>query len=448
MLQIFWQNPAALFALAAVATPILIHILVQRRAEVFPFPTLRFLQPTRLAAIRRRVLEDAALLAVRAAILAAAVCALAGPLLLTPSRRQAWDRRVVRAVVTDAAVPLGPPPDPGLPVHQAREFSTTSLPDGVRRAVAWLETSPPARREILVRSRFPIGSVTAADIAAIPAGIGIRLEREGTLPATQTVDAARVLEGNAILSRRITLDGARTVVQETTTPDRAVWPIEIVNAPAAQPAVDAAVAAVLAQRVSAPAPDRRARVVIAEKGRQAGSDPEVGSDPGSIRTPWIADGVARLIRDSELQSAAGRAEAALGEAPFSSAPWVMVASSSDGRPLAVAAESTGRLLVVSAPPASDLFTPLLLRSLANVLAAPTDLQPAEVVPIADRLLSEWSRPAAPPAARVADTLRRGDTDDDRRWLWLAALGLLAVEAWMRRARTAPDERREEIARVA
>ena len=58
VIQVLWQTPAALFALAAIAAPVLIHILVQRRAETFSFPTLRFLQPTRLAAIRRHVLED------------------------------------------------------------------------------------------------------------------------------------------------------------------------------------------------------------------------------------------------------------------------------------------------------------------------------------------------------------------------------------------------------
>src|SRR5215212_2171055 len=98
MFQILWQNPAVLFALAVIAAPVLIHILVQRRAERFSFPTLRFLQPTRLAAIRRHVLEDAALLAVRAAILAAAVAAFAAPLIVTTARRQFWDRRIVRAV--------------------------------------------------------------------------------------------------------------------------------------------------------------------------------------------------------------------------------------------------------------------------------------------------------------------------------------------------------------
>jgi hypothetical protein len=40
--------------------------------------------------------------------------------------------------------------------------------------------------------------------------------------------------------------------------------------------------------------------------------------------------------------------------------------------------------------------------------------------------------------------------DDRRWLWGAVLGLLALETWLRRSRTADAvrEHREEDARVA
>ena len=127
-----WLNPAALFALGAVAAPILIHILIQRRAERVPFPTLRFLQPTRLAAIRRHVLEDLALLAVRVALLAAAVAAVAGPLIVTPARRHAWNQRVVLATVADE-----------------------DLHDGIRRAVLRLEMAPPARREIVIASALP-----------------------------------------------------------------------------------------------------------------------------------------------------------------------------------------------------------------------------------------------------------------------------------------------------
>src|SRR5580765_6246336 len=102
-----WLNPSALFALAAIAAPILIHILVQRRAERFPFPTLRFLQPTRLAAIRRHLLEDVLLLCVRAAILAAVVGALAGPLMVTAARRLLWQQRIVRATVVESDTTVG-----------------------------------------------------------------------------------------------------------------------------------------------------------------------------------------------------------------------------------------------------------------------------------------------------------------------------------------------------
>src|SRR3954451_20404939 len=107
-----WLNPAALAALAVAAAPGLIHILVERRADRFPFPTLRFLQPTRLASIRRHLLEDLPLLAIRIAVLAAAVAALAGPLLITAARGAAGDRRIVRAVVTDQPGGGAPGRDP------------------------------------------------------------------------------------------------------------------------------------------------------------------------------------------------------------------------------------------------------------------------------------------------------------------------------------------------
>ena len=53
-----WLNAFAWFALAAVAVPIAVHLLAHQRGERLPFPTLRFIPATRLAAIRRRAIED------------------------------------------------------------------------------------------------------------------------------------------------------------------------------------------------------------------------------------------------------------------------------------------------------------------------------------------------------------------------------------------------------
>jgi len=464
MFNLIWQSPSVLFALAAVAAPILIHILVQRRAERVPFPTLRFLQPTRLASIRRHVLDDAALLAVRVAILAAAVAALAGPLVITVARRQSWERRIVRAVVVEGSDVARPFQGRGRgaespALHLSRDFIATSLPDGIRRAVAWLEKAPPARRELVVVSPFAIGSLTAADVAAVPASIGIRFERAGALPGSRSVPAGRVLGVDGVLAREMTLDGVQTSVRDAAAAEPSSWPIEVAHAPAWQPAIDAAVAAVLSQRVWAPAPDRRARLLVvdAEKGpgpfstatvAEKGSYPFSDGDTSPIRVPWMADAAARLLRDTELQTAAAGVATGFVDARFSAAPWQAVAFSADGRPLAVAAESSDRLLVASAAGASTIVTPLLLRSLANVLGAVPDLQPGEVAPIADRLLREWARPAAIPSAPVADALREDEGENDRRWLWLAALCLLGIEMWMRRARGAAAEARDEVARVA
>src|SRR5262249_54773319 len=150
-------NPAAWIGLLAVAGPVAIHILVQRKAERLPFPSLRFLQQTRLASIRRRVLEDRVLLAIRAAIVIAAVTALAGPLIITPARRQEWNARVVRAVVVEVAartssapadVARAPADAPKALLSQS--FEATSIRDGIVRALAWFADAPPARRELVI----------------------------------------------------------------------------------------------------------------------------------------------------------------------------------------------------------------------------------------------------------------------------------------------------------
>jgi hypothetical protein len=94
----------------------------------------------------------------------------------------------------------------------------------------------------------------------------------------------------------------------------------------------------------------------------------------------------------------------------------------------------------------EIATSLLMRSIVNGLAPVEDLQSAEVAPIPDRLLREWSRPAPGIGPLRIDTI----DNDDRRWLWLAVLSLLAIETWMRRGRSSSlaDDEDREAARVA
>jgi Aerotolerance regulator N-terminal len=438
-----WLNPVALFALAAVAAPILIHILIQRRAERFPFPTLRFLQPTRLAAIRRHLLEDLPLVAVRVAIIAAAVAALAGPFLVTGARGQAWDRRIVRAIVTDTVA--GTPPAGSDQGVSERFFESPSLADGIRRAMLWLDTAPPARREIVVASTFPIGSITQEEVTAIPASIGVRFERTGTLPAARTVPGGRLLTSAGVRAHEITLAGVSTSLRETAVSDPGTWPIEVSAPKAERPAIDAAMAAVLSQRVWAAPSNRRARLFVANVEQPFQRPPATGSAL-FVGEPWIATAIAGITRDRDLHQATSRVAAGLIAVEFTSEPWQTVAFAADGRPLVVASGSAQGIVVRSAARASDMVTPLLLRAIANAIADVPDLRAAEVVPIADAVLQRWTRPAAPMVSPRIDTVDR----DDRRWLWAAVLCLLALETWIRRARSAdvPQLESREQARVA
>jgi aerotolerance regulator-like protein len=444
---VVWLSAAVPFALGVVAAPILIHLLVQRRAEQLAFPTLRFLRPTRLASIRRHVLDDLPLLIVRCAILAAAVAALAGPLIVTAARRSSWNQRIIRAVVSTSD---GARVQPGEPVFRTQQFSRPSLRDGIQHAMAWFDTAPPARRELVVTSTFPIGSIAAADLAAVPADIGIRLERTGVLPPTRTVGFGALLDSAGGIARDVTLAGAATTVQERSiaggAPTRA-WAVDVIAPAAAHASVDAAVAAVRSQRVWAPAAGRKARLVVLEG---AGSDParttaSALENVGSIQTPWVADAIARAAGDADLHAAARRVLRGIADARFAGPPWRPVARAADGTPLVVAASSAGRLVVASGAPASDIATPILVRAIANALADVPNLQRDEVVSIGDDDLRVWSRPPRPPSAM---RLRNVD-EDDRRWFWVAALALMALESWMRRAgRSAVETGGNEAQRVA
>ena len=466
-----WLNPAAWVGLLAMAGPIVIHILVQRKAERLAFPSLRFLQQGRLASIRRRLLEDVPLLAIRAAIVAAAVAALAGPLIVTRTQRQAWNARIVRAIVVDgvaraASASARNPFERATvdklqpPAFLSQTFETRAVADAISRAVAWLENAPPARRELLIAGPLALGSVSADDLAVIPPGIGIRFEQSGGLPAERGVAGGRVLaleresgpkrdgfsrakgSESIVVQQRVTLKDIHTSVQETdaaAAPDR--FPIDVVCSTEARPIVDTAIAAARSQRIWVPAANRRGRLVLLDPA----IDPVAAADGGPITESWIADAVASIARDRDLQTAGAQTPAGLSDPRLNAMPWQRLLLAADGRPVAVAGASRAGLVVVSGATPSSLVTPLLLRAMANALGGPPDLRQAEVLPIPESQLRAWSRPPAPVGAPRIDRVER----DDRRGLWILVLALLALETWVRHAK--PEEKGstyEEDVRVA
>jgi len=444
-----WLHPATLVALAAVAAPILIHILAQRRAEVLPFPTLRFLRPTALVSLRRHLLEDPLLLALRIAIVTAAVAAMAGPLIVTRARRESWNRRIVRAIVTTMAPGVsGAASRERDSAFQTREFRGTSLADGIRRAVEWLDMAPPARRELVIAAPLTIGSLSAADIAEVPRDVGVQFERVGALAGERTVAYGSVRAADGIVDREVTIAGARTSVRDRLASAPAAagdrrFPIEVVAAPSARPFVDAAITAALHERVWSPPQAHGAELVLVST---ENGPPQVTARAGRLE-PWMADAIGRLTRDDALHQAAAEAAGGLDVSRFPQPPWFTVARSRDNAVLVAAAASGDRLVVVTNAPPADVVLPILVRGLVDALAVVPDIVPLEIVPIPDAQLTAWSRPAAPPAQPRIESVE----SDDRRWLWMAAIGLLIAESWVRRRsrrRDASAAHAEEAARVA
>ena len=180
-MRLILLNPAGLAALLGLAAPILVHLLLRRRARRVLFPSVRFVQPSHAAAVRLRAITDWRLLCVRCAVVATAAMALARPLLVTPGRRDGWNARTVRAVVVDATPSAG---RPSAAVDEERRTAFRStviesrvIEDGIVEALNWLSAAPPARREVVVISDFQRGTVDRVTVDRVPASVGVRLRQ-------------------------------------------------------------------------------------------------------------------------------------------------------------------------------------------------------------------------------------------------------------------------------
>jgi len=283
-MSVFWLAPAALLGLGLIALPVAIHLLVRQQSRRIDYPSLRFLQQSQLAAFRWRRIQDALLLACRAAIVAAAVAALAGPVFQGMARSAGYSERIVRAVVvepgSDATLAAGA--EAG--AFAARTFARTRLADAIADAVRWMEGQPPAAREVVFGGAFRLGSVSAAQLNAVPSFAGIRFVR------TPGAEAPRDLQwpvlrssaaGLVLQARQLRLDADQTRVSDGAA--EAVDPgiVRVIAAPADQPLADAALRAALA--VGVRWSDAAARVMVVWAGADEAAVSRLQDGPSLVR---------------------------------------------------------------------------------------------------------------------------------------------------------------------
>jgi hypothetical protein len=175
-MSISWIAPAALAGIAFIVLPIAVHLLVRQPVRQWPFPSLRFLQETQLAAFRRRSIRDAALLCCRIAIIALAAVALAGPVLRTDPRTAAFASRTSRAIVVLESADDAIVARVAQGAWKSATFRRADVRDAFADAIRWLNQQPPSAREIVVTGRLRRGSVDDGEVAQIPSDIGVAFE--------------------------------------------------------------------------------------------------------------------------------------------------------------------------------------------------------------------------------------------------------------------------------
>jgi hypothetical protein len=406
--MIAFLDPLALLALIAVTAPVVVHLLLRHRAPRIRVPTVRFVPGRAPQAIRLLRPSDPWLLLLRAGIVAFAALALAQPLFLTDARRTASNERMARAVVIDTSHAGRSDLAGFLEAERTgsdpyRQVETRDLPAALRRAANWLGQAPPARREVVIFSRFDHGALTEADLAAVPRDIGLRFVRFSGRSRPEPLQD-RVVSRDGVRSLHTRFEGDATRVEYL---PAVPWTGEglVIRA---RPGDAAAVERLRRIVAMAGAPESGASRLVAVRLR--GGDPHPA---GVAADPDASAAALRLLHDPAI----------------------------DGLPVTVSA-SAAELRIDADVEAASLEAAAIVRAALEARRDPGRFRAHEVVQVSDAVLRGWSRAPAQPSVQ---NWRQSDRSDAR-WFWLAALLLLTAEGHARRSRVhQPAEARADAA---
>lgn len=426
-----WLNPWAWLGVLGVALPIAIHLLGRGHARVVRFPTLRFLDASRLLPTKRSRIQDPLLLALRIAIVTVAALALAQPLVMTGGRRRALDRGLARVIIVDTSASMSRGTGRGgRMLDSARSLATrlgaaaqTSIvvqsaepADVIPGAVAWLAKQG-RRADIAIVSDFQRGAIDSLDLRAIPTSVGLVLR--GVSPSTSASDVrASFLSGTRTVEARGVATASGTNIRWLPSVGDTTVNIPVALFAGADDAAELDALRTAASSNAVPLPIDSSRAVALVFPGYA-SRAAVLSALRPARAAWKVD----------LLAAARRADLAVvaaGDATIDgTSRFVLV---TDARPLSLDAArlvSIARHATSSAPS----FAELEVETLSDGVLRSIERAPADAVPDQHRPLD-------------------GEGPSDARWLWLAVLALLLVEWRLRRTTASARIETEARARAA
>jgi hypothetical protein len=310
---------------------------------------------------------------------------------------------------------------------------------GLASAIGWIARQG-GRRELVVVSEFPIGSVTASEVANVPAGVGVRFvqvpmsaDEHPIGPPLVRGASARGLAPHLMLRPgETTVTWAEAGAADSSAIDWRVRPEEAAG-------LASATGAALDVGVPARAGDRPVTIVLAGAPDRA----QLVIDARPIDQPWMFDVIRALADDATLASAARSSQASPADLPATLTPIVR-----DGAGMVLLAAggvgpNSSRLLLTSNVPAATVFTAALAIAVIDATRATpwSSLKPDTIT--RDELM-RWERPIAPAPDVVSPTVGA----PLGRWFWIIVLAWIAFETWWRRRMDAVDEPRVVSRRVA
>ena len=425
--------PGFLLAAGAVAAgAVFLHFIVTREPDQLELPTARF-APPRVIQARARQFEprDLLLLAIRVALVLAVGAALAGPV-IAPSRRD-----LARIVMLDRSRALANP-------AEASDSARALLRAGDQlilfdSSATLIERAIPDTLDQLTRSSVP-GRISSALIAALRTASRIR----------DRADSIELVVVSPLAGEEVDV---------ATDSIRALWPAGIRLVPLVSRPVPAPPLVTLESKPDdplgvalPPAAGSGAAGAIRVLRRPAGStDSDWARQVGRVLVVWPADSAVPPGWTARKPDTAGAvmAAGAVVVAPFlrwsvraevvsrpsASGPDLVVARWVDGVPAAVESplgEGCIRTVTIPVPAAGDLVLDprfgKLVRALLQPCGGATDFRPVDTA--GRRRLAGTSQRLRAGAAGLASA-ERMDTPWSK-WLLIAALVLLGLEALARR----------------
>lgn len=418
-----WQNPLAWLGLLTLVLPILVHLFSRRQTRVESFPSLRFIDVSRLLPTRRTQLSDVPLLLVRLLLLTLAVAALTQPLWRSRNTSASQTDAHATAIVIDTVAVRGDSAVrsaiAGATTESAQSggtqmrIPTANAREALAGAAAWLATQAGSRR-LIVLANFAGHTLDSVDIATLPRDIAVTLV-------------------NAPSPAQAKLSTAGAVVWATDKADPANQPSHDAERSAVMRTVRALGAQTLADTPPATSVDSTTpSVVVAD--RDADSLAAWLRAARPLSHVWMGELLVRVSGDTTLVTAAQNER--LTDTTVA-APWVAIARTRSGAPVVLAAAlndnaNTARLVLWSRTTSTSLATAALLLSSSQALEPARHSQLGAAPDSAT--LRRWELAPAAPASANGDiaTTDAMSGPSHARWLWIAVLLLLGVETWLRR----------------